>query len=309
MTAKTAARVPLLNRELGILAFNRRVLAQAADEAVPLLERLRFLTIVSSNLDEFFEIRVAGIKEQIKLGITDPGPDGLTPKETLAIVTREARALVTQQFDLLNDALLPQLAANGIRFLRRGTWNDAQRAWVHDYFKREVLPVLTPIGLDPAHPFPRVFNKSLNLIVELEGRDAFGRGSRVAIVQAPRILPRAIRLPAAIAEGEYSFVYLTSVLHAHVDELFAGMTREGRLPVPRDAQLRPVRRRGGNQEPADRAAGRADAAALRRRGAPRGGRGDLARDDRLPAAAVPARRAGPVSHGRAGEPRTACAKC
>ena len=113
MTAKNAARVPLLNRELGILAFNRRVLAQAADEAVPLLERLRFLTIVSSNLDEFFEIRVAGIKEQIKLGITDPGPDGLTPKETLAIVTREARTLVTQQFDLLNDALLPQLAANG----------------------------------------------------------------------------------------------------------------------------------------------------------------------------------------------------
>jgi polyphosphate kinase len=233
MTAKDAARVPLLNRELGILAFNRRVLAQAADEGVPLLERLRFLTIVSSNLDEFFEIRVAGIKEQIKLGITDPGPDGLTPKETLAIVTREARALVTQQFDLLNDVLLPQLAANGIRFLRRGTWNDAQRAWVHDYFKREVLPVLTPIGLDPAHPFPRVFNKSLNLIVELEGRDAFGRGSRVAIVQAPRILPRAI------AEGEYSFVYLTSVLHAHVAALFAGMTVKGayQFRVTRNSDL------------------------------------------------------------------------
>jgi polyphosphate kinase len=239
MTAKTAARVPLLNRELGILAFNRRVLAQAADEAVPLLERLRFLTIVSSNLDEFFEIRVAGIKEQIKLGISDPGPDGLTPKETLAIVTREARTLVTQQFDLLNDVLLPQLAANGIQFLRRGTWNDAQRAWVHDYFKREVLPVLTPIGLDPAHPFPRVFNKSLNLIVELEGRDAFGRGSRVAIVQAPRILPRAIRVPPAIAQAEYSFVYLTSVLHAHVAELFAGMTVKGayQFRVTRNSDL------------------------------------------------------------------------
>ncbi len=239
MTGKTAARVPLLNRELGILAFNRRVLAQAADEAVPLLERLRFLTIVSSNLDEFFEIRVAGIKEQIKLGITDPAPDGLTPKETLAIVTREARALVTRQFDLLNDVLLPELAKAGIRFLRRGTWNDAQRAWVHDYFKREVLPVLTPIGLDPAHPFPRLFNKSLNLIVELEGRDAFGRGSRVAIVQAPRILPRAIRLPAAIAEGEYSFVYLTSVLHAHVAELFAGMTVKGayQFRVTRNSDL------------------------------------------------------------------------
>ncbi|MGH8244611.1 MAG: polyphosphate kinase 1, partial [Steroidobacteraceae bacterium] len=168
-----------------------------------------------------------------------PGPDGLTPKETLEIVTREARALVTQQFELLNDALLPQLAAAGIRFLRRGTWNDAQRAWVHDYFAREVLPVLTPIGLDPAHPFPRVLNKSLNLIVELEGRDAFGRGSRVAIVQAPRVLPRAIRLPPAIADGEYSFVYLTSVLHAHVDELFAGMTVKGayQFRVTRNSDL------------------------------------------------------------------------
>jgi len=239
MTAKTAVRVPLLNRELGILAFNRRVLAQALDESVPLLERLRFLTIVSSNLDEFFEIRVAGIKEQIKLGLADPGPDGLTPKETLAIVYREARDLVTRQFDVLNDVLLPQLAASGIRFVRRGTWNDAQRAWVHDYFTREVLPVLTPIGLDPAHPFPRVFNKSLNLIVELEGRDAFGRGSRVAIVQAPRVLPRAIRLPAAIAGSEYAFVYLTSVLHAHIDELFAGMTVKGcyQFRVTRNSDL------------------------------------------------------------------------
>jgi polyphosphate kinase len=163
----------------------------------------------------------------------------MTPRETLAIVTREARALVTAQFDLLNDALLPELARNGIQFLRRGTWNDAQRAWVHDYFTREVLPVLTPIGLDPAHPFPRVYNKSLNLIVELEGRDAFGRGSRVAIVQAPRILPRAIRLPPAIADGEYSFVYLTSVLHAHVDELFAGMSVKGayQFRVTRNSEL------------------------------------------------------------------------
>lgn len=239
MTGKPVARIPLLNRELGILAFNRRVLAQAADESVPLLERLRFLTIVSSNLDEFFEIRVAGIREQIKLGIGDPGNDGMTPREVLAIVTREARALVVQQFELLNDVLLPALAGAGIRFLRRGTWNDAQRAWVHDYFTREVLPVLTPIGLDPAHPFPRVFNKSLNFIVELAGRDAFGRGSRVAIVQAPRVLPRAIRLPPSIAEDEYSFVFLTSVLHAHVDKLFAGMTVQGcyQFRVTRNSDL------------------------------------------------------------------------
>jgi polyphosphate kinase len=239
MTTKSITQAPLLNRELGILAFNRRVLAQAADEAVPLLERLRFLTIVSSNLDELFEIRVAGLKEQVRLGISEAGRDGMTPKETLAVVTQAARELSARQYELLNDVLLPALANAGIRFLRRGTWTEAQRAWVHDYFVREALPVLTPIGLDPAHPFPRVFNKSLNFIVELEGRDAFGRGSRVAIVQAPRVLPRAIRLPPAIAESEYAFVFLTSVLHAHVDELFAGMTVKGcyQFRVTRNSDL------------------------------------------------------------------------
>ncbi len=239
MTTKNCGQAPLLNRELGILAFNSRVLAQAADETVPLLERLRFLTIVSSNLDELFEIRIAGLKEQVRLGISDTGRDGMTPKETLAVVTQAARELSASQYDLLNDVLLPALANAGIRFLRRGTWTEAQRAWVHDYFVREALPVLTPIGLDPAHPFPRVFNKSLNFIVELEGRDAFGRGSRVAIVQAPRVLPRAIRLPPSITEGDYSFVFLTSVLHAHVDELFAGMTVKGcyQFRVTRNSDL------------------------------------------------------------------------
>jgi polyphosphate kinase len=238
MQQKTAAP-RLLNRELGILEFNRRVLAQAADESVPLLERLRFLTIVSSNLDEFFEIRVAGLKEQIKLGVTDPGPDGMTPREAFVQVTREARALIAAQYRLLNDVLLPALAQEGIRFLRRADWTEAQRTWVHDYFVRELLPVLTPIGLDPAHPFPRVFNKSLNLIVELEGRDAFGRSSRVAIVQAPRVLPRLIRLPPAVAGGEYEFVFLSSVLHAHVDELFSGMTVKGvyQFRVTRNSDL------------------------------------------------------------------------
>jgi len=239
MSPKDAGRAPLMNRELGILAFNRRVLAQAADDSVPLLERLRFLTIVSSNLDEFFEIRVAGLKEQVRLGIVDAGRDDMTPKETLAVVTKAARELSASQYDLLNDVLLPELAKAGIRFLRRGTWTEAQRTWVHDYFVREALPVLTPIGLDPAHPFPRVFNKSLNFIVELEGRDAFGRGSRVAIVQAPRVLPRAIRVPPAIADCEYGFVFLTSVMHAHVDELFAGMTVKGcyQFRVTRNSDL------------------------------------------------------------------------
>ncbi len=212
-----------LNRELGILEFNRRVLAQAADDSVPLIERLRFLTIVSSNLDEFFEIRVAGLKEQIKLNLPEPGPDGKGPQEVFQAVSQEAHAIVAEQYRLLNDVLLPALAGVGMVFPRREQWTPAQRQWIRDYFFRELLPVLTPIGLDPAHPFPKVLNKSLNLAVELVGRDAFGRNSGAAIVQAPRALPRVIRLPHEISASQSAFVFLSSILHAHVDELFTGM--------------------------------------------------------------------------------------
>ena len=212
-----------LNRELGLFEFNRRVLAQAADDTVPLLERLRFLTIVSSNLDEFFEIRVAGLKEQIRLNLPEPGPDGRGPAEVFEAVAGEAHELVAEQYRLLNTVVLPALASAGIVFPRREEWNPAQRQWIRDYFFRELLPVLTPIGLDPAHPFPRVFNKSLNVAVELEGKDAFGRSSRAAIVQAPRALPRLIRVPRELGRDEYAFVFLSSILHAHVEELFSGM--------------------------------------------------------------------------------------
>jgi polyphosphate kinase len=239
MLKKALPASHFLNRELGILAFNRRVLAQAADDSVPLLERLRFLTIVSSNLDEFFEIRVAGLKEQIKLDIPEPGPDGNSPAEAYAQVAQEAHALVAEQYRLLNEVLLPKLAELGVRFPRRTDWSTAQRQWIREYFVREVLPVLTPIGLDPAHPFPKVLNKSLNFAVELEGRDAFGRSSRAAIVQAPRVLPRVIRLPRELSVVEYDFVFLSSVLHAHVDELFSGMTVQGcyQFRVTRNSDL------------------------------------------------------------------------
>ncbi|MBK7135309.1 MAG: polyphosphate kinase 1 [Rhodocyclales bacterium] len=222
----SARRFPaehFLNRELSLLAFNRRVLGQAADAGVPLLERLRFLCIVSSNLDEFFEIRVAGLKEQIKLGAVAPSHDGLTPHEAFRLVAAQAHDLIEEQYALLNDAMLPALDKQGIRFIKRGAWTEAQAAWIRDYFFREVMPVLTPIGLDPAHPFPRVLNKSLNFAVELEGKDAFGRSSGAAIVQAPRVLPRVIQLPAAIAGVPHGFVFLSSVLHANVGELFSGM--------------------------------------------------------------------------------------
>ena len=223
-TPAAKARELFLNREIQLLAFNRRVLAQAEDASVPLLERLKFLSILSSNLDEFFEIRVAGLKEQLKLNSTARGPDGLTPRETFRKVAEEMHALVIRQYALLNDAMFPALAAEGIRFLRRAQWTPKQQAWVKEYFFREMMPVLTPIGLDPAHPFPRVFNKSLNFAVELTGRDAFGRNSQRAIVQAPRVLPRVIKLPPEVAEGDNTFIFLTSVLHAHVGELFAGMS-------------------------------------------------------------------------------------
>ncbi|MBL8512269.1 MAG: polyphosphate kinase 1 [Betaproteobacteria bacterium] len=224
----TTHQTRFLNRELQLLSFNRRVLAQAEDATVPLLERLRFLAIVSANLDEFFEIRVAGLKEQIKLDAATPEADGLSPRDCFTQVTTEAHALVARQYALLNDALLPALAGEGIRFLRRGDWTSAQQAWIKAYFFREMMPVLTPIGLDPAHPFPRIFNKSLNFALSLSGRDAFGRqrflpNGSVAIVQAPRVLPRVVRLPPAVAGGPHDFIFLTSILHAHVGELFAGM--------------------------------------------------------------------------------------
>ena len=213
-----------LNRELGLLAFNRRVLAQAQDERVPLLERLRFLCIVSSNMDEFFEIRMAGLKEQIKANSIAVTMDGKNALQAFKLISSEAHSIVTEQYKTLNDTVLPLLAEQGIRFLRRSSWNEAQRGWIRDYFIREMVPVLTPIGLDPSHPFPRVLNKSLNFAVELEGKDAFGRSSNAAIVQAPRVLPRVIRLPEELSGCEFGFVFLSSILHEFVDELFTGMT-------------------------------------------------------------------------------------
>lgn len=217
----------ILCRELSLLAFNRRVLAQAQDSSIPLLERLRFLCIVSSNLDEFFEVRMAWLKKAEQLNPDTPLDNGSTPAETIAAVSREARTLIQEQYALFNQTLIPALREEGIYFYPRRSWTPEQREWIEDYFHRELLPILTPIGIDPSHPFPRLLNKSLNFAVELEGKDAFGRASDMAIVQAPRILPRILKLPAELCEGHHGFVLLSSILHAYVHKLFIGMTVKG----------------------------------------------------------------------------------
>ncbi|NTZ87127.1 polyphosphate kinase 1 [Burkholderia metallica] len=215
-----SVRYPLLNRELGILGFNERVLAQAADPQVPLLERLRFICITSSNLDEFFEVRMAGLQEQIR---DNPGaltPDGMSLQHAYDLVVERAQRLVHRQYTMLHETVLPALEQEGIYFHASDSWNDEQLEWARNYFLDELLPVLTPIGLDPAHPFPRVLNKSLNFVVELEGRDAFGRQAVMGIVQAPRALPRVVRMPHALSGFEHGFVLLSSFMQRFVGELF-----------------------------------------------------------------------------------------
>ena len=228
-----------INRELSFLEFNRRVIAQAEDKSLPLLERLKFLCIASTNLDEFFEIRVAGLKQQVKYGAVQTGPDNLSPVETLKQIGALAHELVDIQYSVLNDVITPELAKTRIHVLRRTTWKPTVSRWAKRYFNSNVLPVLSPIGLDPAHPFPRVLNKNLYFIVSLEGKDAFGRESRLSIVQAPRSLPRVVHAPEEVSKGKWDFVLLSSIIHAHVDDLFPGMKATGcyQFKVTRNSDL------------------------------------------------------------------------
>ncbi len=226
----------LLNRELSMLAFNRRVLAQAQDASIPLLERLKYLCIVSSNLDEFFEVRVASLLAR------DREVLGLGQRVSLRDfdeVSAAAHALVREQYETLNEQILPALADDGIHLLRHNDRNEAQRAWVKEFFEREVRPLLTPIVLDPAHPFPQVVNKSLNFIVELAGKDAFGRGTTIAVMKAPRVLPRIIRLPDGLHGSGAAYCLLSSVIHAHIADLFPGREVLGysQFRVTRDSDL------------------------------------------------------------------------
>jgi polyphosphate kinase len=226
-----------INRELSFLEFNHRVLEQAKDSRIPLLERVRFLCISCANLDEFFEIRVASLKELLEAGAVQGGPDGLPVAEQLKAIRARAVRLVDEQYQLLNDVLMPELAQKGIVFVSPEMWTEAQAVWLADYFSREVEPVLSPLALDPARPFPKILNKSLNFAVVVEGEDGFGRNSGLAVVQAPRSLPRLIRLPDEL--GSRNFVFLGTIVEAFVSKLFAGMHMRGcyQFRVTRNSDL------------------------------------------------------------------------
>ena len=230
----TSSRAPaLISRERSILEFNRRVLAQARRKDVPLLERLRYICIVSSNMDEFFEVRFADALEAARL------TDELDDDEDLARAVVEAHALIDEQYRVFNEEVMPALAAERIVIVNHADRTEAQRQWVSQFFHREVQPLLMPLGLDPAHPFPQVANKSLNFIAQLAGADAFGRENSIAIIKVPRVLPRIIRLPERVAEGRQAFVMLTSVIRAHLAELFPGrqVLAFSQFRVTRDSDL------------------------------------------------------------------------
>ena len=229
-----------INRELSILDFHLRVLEQAVNPAHPLLERMTFLLIFSRNMDEFFEIRVAGLMEQLtNLGNESHSPDGLTPQEVLQRISDTAHAAIERQYRILNEQILPKLREADVCFLKRNELSPEQLAWLKKYFQEQVAPVLTPISLDPAHPFPRLVNKSLNFIVTLEGKDAFGRQIDLAVVPAPRSLPRVVRLPDELTGGKDHHVMLSAIIHEHVSDLFPGMTATGcyQFRVTRNADL------------------------------------------------------------------------
>ncbi len=228
-----------INRELSLLEFHKRVLAQAKDIEHPLLERLNFLIIFSRNLDEFFEIRVASLIQKISLMSQATGPEGLPLVEVLKQISKNAHEAVEEQYKILNYTLLPQLQGYGVHFIQHGDILEKHKEWIKEYFFKEVQPVVTPISLDPAHPFPRLVNKSLNFIVTLEGKDAFGRQIDLAIVPAPRSLPRLVKIPEHISGGTEHYILLSAIIHQHISDLFPGMKATGchQFRVTRNADL------------------------------------------------------------------------
>lgn len=226
-----------LNRELSWLEFNQRVLDEARDPRNPLLERLKFFCIVSSNLDEFFEVRVAGLKQQIESDIVERSLDGLTASEIFRAVVKRVRRMVEQQYACLRSELLPALGGNGIRILDPGQLDASDAQWVREYYRSQVRPVLTPLAIDPAHPFPQLLNKSLNLIIRLEMLQDGETLKHMAVVQIPRILPRVVKLPRT--DGRMDYIYLGRLIGFHLADLFPGTKILGWWPfrVTRNSEL------------------------------------------------------------------------
>lgn len=239
MARKSEAYNPshFINRELSWLEFNQRVLDEALDSKNPLLERVKFFCIVSSNLDEFFEVRVAGLKQQIESDVVTRSIDGLTASETFRAVTRRIRRIVEQQYACWREKLTPALVQQGIRFLKMKELGAADAKWIESYYRAEVRPVLTPLGIDPAHPFPQVHNKSLNIIVKLQESEDGEMRDRLAIVQVPRVLPRLVKLPRDDSRQDY--VFLGQLIGAFLADLFPGMTILGHwlFRVTRNSEL------------------------------------------------------------------------
>lgn len=228
----------LLNRELSWLEFNHRVLEEALDPATPLLERLKFFCSFSSNLDEFFEVRVAGLKQQAEGAATERSPDGLTPTETLEAIHKRVRRLVESQYACWRNELRPELARHGIRFLSFDELSKSDRKWIEEFYRAQIRPVLTPLGLDPAHPFPQLLNKSLNTIAQLEVNDGGNVRQRLAIVQVPRVLPRLVQLPRASSRQQH-YLYLGEVIGHYLADLFPGTKLLGHwnFRVTRNSEL------------------------------------------------------------------------
>ena len=228
-----------INRELSFLEFNVRVLALARDPNIPLLERMRYLCISCSNLDEFFEVRVAGLQRQLLVGSLGTGPDNMNPSTQLAEIRKRAHQLVEDQYALLNHELLPALDACEISFPPPEQWSQKLQRWAREFFEEELLPVLSPLGLAPSHPFPQLTNKSLNFIVSLKGKDAFGREATMAVVRAPRSLPRIIPVPESLSVGKNVFVLLSSMIQQNMAKLFPGLETQGvyQFRVTRNSDL------------------------------------------------------------------------